>query len=290
MKFKKMMASILAFATMFTTVMPSASIFAEAAKESVVLTVGKDDGEYATINAALDKIKSGEIAMPTSEAERIYINVDPGVYEEQVIFDNCKYITLRQTPNTDGIVRLSWYYCTGYTYSNCDLDGNYDPTIDWSNPGTWYGYDDVAAGTDAAGNYIKNDQEAFTPYRQGQVMTASTVSYYDKNNVAHKDIKRAKTYLGSGFNLDAMAPICVKSNSTDITLEDLHIVNSIPVMVTQGEKDANITPEENPNTKWKKPSRDNLAICDEDTEEIAVPSIDTTTSYNLINVTNTQNS
>lgn len=271
MKLKKLLAVFLSFATMFTTIVPTMGVSNVFAAESspIVLTVGQDMGEYKTINEALDKIKSGEIAKPTKESERIYINVDPGVYEEQVIFDKTlKYITIRQTPNTEGLVRLSWYYCTGYAYSNCGADGRYDAELDWTNPGTWKGYNDV----DAEGNVISQTQEDFTQYRVGQVIN-DTISWYDKNN----NVCSGKVgILGADYALDEMAALIVQDGSTDIVIEDLHILNSVPVMVTQGEKDAHITPRED----FTKPARDNLAICDEDTEEIPVSNIDRTTQYN----------
>jgi len=61
-----------------------------------------------------------------------------------------------------------------------------------------------------------------------------------------------------------MGAFSVRGDSHDITLKDVHIVNSIPVMCTQGEKDAHVTPTRT------LPTRDCLSICDEDTPEIEV--------------------
>ena len=275
---KKFVTTLISFIVLFTSVMPSTVVFAEEPAIGKVYTVGNGDGKFLTINDALAQIKTS----PEKEEDRIYINIDPGDYEEQVILDNMKYITLRQTPGTTGIVNLHWYYCTGYAYSNCDLDGKYNPDIDWADDRTWNGY--------------KDGDEKFTKYEIGQVLKGKVtdetgkvieenrniekISYYDKNGVAHKDQPVKKTYLGSGFPLDGVAPLCVKSNCTDIIIEDLHIVNSVVVMVTQKEKEAHITPEDNPDKKWKKPTRDNLAICTEDTSEEIVSNINTTTQYN----------
>lgn len=85
-----------------------------------------------------------------------------------------KYLTLQKTPGTEGRVNLSWYFCTGYCTSNTDLNGLYDPTIDWSRDETWNGY--------------KEGDEKFTKYRIGQKLEGvNTISYYDINGVAHKD-------------------------------------------------------------------------------------------------------
>ena len=117
-----------------------------------------------------------------SEAERVTINVNPGDYEEQVKFDGVNYVTLQQTPETTGKVTLHWYYCTGYCASNCDLAGNYNPDIDWSLDETWNGY--------------KAGDEKFTKYEIGEVITGKTISYYDKNGVAHKNVKPNANNLG----------------------------------------------------------------------------------------------
>ncbi len=274
MKLKKTIALLLSCVMMITTAIPANFIFADE-NTPTVLQVGTDK-DYKTINDALYKIKDGTIPMPTKESERIYINVDPGVYEEQVKFTKgMKYITLRQTPDTEGLVRLSWYYCTGYAYSNCDLSGNYNPNVDWYNPGTWYGYDDV----DENGNVIGNSQEDFPVYKIGNNVSG-TISYYDKNNEKQTVTVRGTQTLGGNFNLDAMAAVIAQNGSTDITIEDLHVVNSVPVMVTQGEKDAHITPNGLNGVGAAIPARDNLAICDEDTPEIVVKNIDQTTEYN----------
>ena len=280
---KKLFALVLALSMIAGFEVPVMT--ASAAQTGVVISVGSAAGcDYSTINGALDAIKSGKYKMPSNEAERIYINVDPGEYEEQVIFDNMKYITLRQTPNTDGEVLLTWYYCTGYCYSNCDLNGNYDPSIDWSNPGTWYGYNDV----DENGNVITNNEEDFTPYKLGQTLRKltfedgtvigsdiSAISYYDKNGAAHRNVNTRVANLGS---FDVMATLCVQNNCTDITVEDLRILNSVTVTVTAGEKEGNITPQEryNYDKTLKKvvssatPPRKNLTICNESTPEIKV--------------------
>ncbi len=275
---KKLTASLISFMIVITSTIPPTFIFADETTVDKVYTVGIGEGKYSTINDALAQIKTS----PTNEENRVYINIDPGNYEEQVIFDNMKYITLRKTPGTIGTVNLYWYYCTGYAYSNCDLDGKYNPNIDWADDRTWNGYNE--------------DDEKFIKYEIGQVLKGKVtdetgkvieenrniekISYYDKNGVAHRDQPVKKTYLGSGFPLDGMAPLCVKANCTDIIIEDLHIVNSVPVMVTPKEKEAHITPEDNPDKKWKKPIRDNLTICSEDTPEEIVTNINTTIQYN----------
>lgn len=219
--------------------------------------------EFSSIRDAVAKATE---LNPQSEAERVVINVDPGFYEEQVLFDNVKYITLQQTPGTNGKVNLSWYYCTGYCAGTADLSGNYDPKINWSKEETWNGY--------------KDTDEKFTKYEVGQVLDGvSTISYYDLDGVAHKDVSVRVSHLG---NVNDMAPLVVRKSASDITVKDFNIINSIPVMVTKGEKEAGVKPQadrklipgKNDNElKDMLPERDSLSICYEDTAEVAPESV-----------------
>lgn len=219
--------------------------------------------EFSTIRDAVAKATE---LNPQSEAERVVINVDPGFYEEQVLFDNVKYITLQQTPGTNGKVNLSWYYCTGYCAGTADLNGNYDPKINWSKEETWNGY--------------KDTDEKFTKYEVGQVLNGvSTISYYDLDGVAHKDVSVRVSHLG---NFSDMAPLVVRKSASDITVKDFNIINSIPVMVTKGEKEAGVKPQADRKLipgktdnelKDMLPERDSLSICYEDTAEVAPESV-----------------
>lgn len=219
--------------------------------------------EFSTIRDAVAKATE---LNPQSEAERVVINVDPGFYEEQVMFDNVKYITLQQTPGTNGKVNLSWYYCTGYCAGTADLNGNYDPKINWSKEETWNGY--------------KDGDEKFTKYEIGQVLNGvSTISYYDLDGVAHKDVSVRVSHLG---NPSEIAALVVRSSASDITVKDFNIVNSIPVMVTQSEKEAGVKPQADrklysggteEDLRYNLPERDSLSVCSESTAEVVAESV-----------------
>lgn len=232
------------------------------------------DREYNTINQALDAVKGGEYGIPSNESERITINVDPGSYEEQVIFEDISFVTLQQTPGTaeEGRVNLSWYYCVGYCASNADLNGQYDPKLDWSLDETWEGYDE--------------DDEKFTRYEIGQSLAGvSEISYYDTDGTLHENVPVNTTCLGDTGGMDKMAPIVVRTTSNDITIKDLNVVNSVTVMVTQGEKDAHLTPaydrREGVAESYALPDRSALSICTEDTPEeyVDMNSYDPNSSY-----------
>ncbi len=265
---RKRILAMLSALTVFVTILaPTAVSYAAPEEdmaelaETTTLTVGTDK-QYQTISEAVAAAKTID---PQSEADRVTINVDPGNYEEQVKIQDLSFVTLQQTPGTDGDgrVNLYWYYCTGYCAGNTGLDGNYDPKVNWSHPGTWYGYGDV----NEDGEVISNNEEDFTVYRLGQVLTGvDTISYYDADGVAHRDVQVQKDHLGD-FN--DQAALVVDSASTDITIKDFNIVNTIPVMVTEGEKEFGVAPQEDRNadnaTDYVLPRRDNLAICDENT-------------------------
>lgn len=78
---------------------------------SRTVTVGAGQA-YTTIGAAVAYARS---LNPKSEAERVVINVNPGIYREQIIV-NVPYLTIRKTPGTQGTALITWYYGTGQTY------------------------------------------------------------------------------------------------------------------------------------------------------------------------------
>ena len=247
---RKKITALISAAAVTASVVP-VSLTAVFAEEPTTLEVGAGK-KYTTISEAVAEAKAID---PQSEEARVTINIDPGDYEEQVRIEGLSYITLQQTPGTedDGRVDLYWYYCTGYCAGNAGLDGRYDPKINWSDPRTWTGYD--------------ADDEHFTEYRLGQQLTGvETISYYDTDGVAHEDVKVGVTHLG---NFDQQAALYIDNKSTDITVKDLNIVNAVPVMVTEGEKEVGLAPQEDRNsdhaTSYILPKRDNLAVCDEDT-------------------------
>ena len=228
---QKLFASLTA-ACMTISMLPSMTLTAFAAPTTLTVDPSASVSD-TTFNTIRDAVAKAKALNPQSAADMVTINVKPGDYEEQVRFDGMKFVTLQQAPNTAGRVNLSWYFCTGYCTSNTDLTGLYDPTIDWSKNETWNGY--------------KTGDEKFTRYEIGQSLEGvSSISYYDINGVAHKNVavnSQLKNLGGLGWSYDKMAPLIVTASSTDITVKDFNIINSVPVMVTQGEKDGHLTPE-----------------------------------------------
>ncbi len=78
--------------------------------------------EYATINEAVNAIEKNP---PKSEEERVYIDIAPGLYREQIVLD-APYVTMRKKADTEGDVLITWYYGLGSLYDSCNPSGYYD--------------------------------------------------------------------------------------------------------------------------------------------------------------------
>ena len=102
---RKRILAMLSALTVFVTILaPTAVSYAAPEEdmaelaETTTLTVGTDK-QYQTISEAVAAAKTID---PQSEADRVTINVDPGNYEEQVKIQDLSFVTLQQTPGTDG--------------------------------------------------------------------------------------------------------------------------------------------------------------------------------------------
>ncbi len=249
MKSKKITAFLSALAVTATMLVPVTVSHAAATTLTVNPSEAASETNFKTIRDAAAKAKE---LNPTSEADRVTINVTPGSYEEQVRLDGMKYVTIQKDPAAEGTVTLHWYFCTGYCTSNTDLTGLYDPNIDWSDERTWTGY--------------KGENDTLTKYKIGDdISNVSTISYYTKDGQKHENAARnsqLKKLGGLGWSYDKMAPLIVTRSSSDIVIKDLNLINTIPVMVTQGQKDGHVTPEHD-----GLPVRDTASLtnCDEST-------------------------
>lgn len=101
------------------TASPTASPTAAPTNEGAYIGSTK----YDTISEAV--AAAAEIN-PQSEDDRVYIDIMPGTYREQV-YVRAPYVTMRQKPDTEGTVTITWYYGIGSMYDSCNSDGYYDP-------------------------------------------------------------------------------------------------------------------------------------------------------------------
>lgn len=223
---------------------PSNNLIVDGTKETDIA-----NNVFKTITEAVEIAK---IKNPKSEDERVYIDIVPGLYTEQVVLNNISYLTFRKKPGTEGVVNWAWYYCTGYCYSNINpTTGVYDPNIDWADERTWKGYTEGA--------------EEFPVYEIGKAVGGNgKISYYGKDGQLYRDVT-VQNY-GILGKPGSTAPFQANDTTDWIECEDIYFKNSITIYVTQEEKDAHITPEDTFNT----PIRINLTNCTEETAEKAV--------------------
>ncbi len=81
------------------------------------------DTKYNTISEA---VAAAAAKAPESEADRVYIDIAPGTYREQIVVKT-PYITLRKKAGSEGDALLTWYYGLGSLYDSCNESGYYDP-------------------------------------------------------------------------------------------------------------------------------------------------------------------
>ena len=112
------------------------------AKDVTVDAVFKADGGQILVDASLtasdpvnhkyktvtEAIAAAKAMDPQSEADRVVVDIMPGVYREQVKV-NTPYVTLRKKAGTEGEVKLTWYYGIGYYYKSVGPNGFYDATL-----------------------------------------------------------------------------------------------------------------------------------------------------------------
>ena len=281
-KFKRLLSCVVAAAMIAGMLVSLPSVFADS---PTTLTVDPSQNEtetnFKTIRAAVAKAKE---INPQSADAMVTINVKPGDYEEQVMIANAKFITLQQTPGTEGKVDLHWYYCTGYCAGDCDLDGKYNPKVNWNDERTWKGYKDsdpdfpeykVGQLLNAEKAGLANNGNVSATFKQSHGnVKVETISYYDTDGVAHENVKVNTAHLGDFVD---QAALCI-NNSSDIVVNDINVVNSIPVMVTEGEKRVGVAPQEERThenaTAYILPRRDNLTVCAESTEMATSDAID----------------
>ncbi len=99
---------------------PTATLAPSSAPAEEGVYIG--DAKYDTITEA---VAAAEATNPSSESERVIIDITPGVYREQVKVTK-PYITLRKMPDTSGDVKITWYYGLGTLYDSCNSSGYYD--------------------------------------------------------------------------------------------------------------------------------------------------------------------
>lgn len=181
---------------------PSAAPSAKPSSAPAETGVYIGDTKYETVTAA---VAAAEAKNPSSEAERVTIDVMPGVYREQVRVTK-PYITIQKKPGTSGETKLTWYYGLGSLYDSCNADGYYDPSVigdgeaygpkDW---GPSLKVDKGATGFIAKDIYLENSYNAY--YTEEELTDIKSIDP-DKNNSNFPRVDWIKAQKASGVSDD----------------------------------------------------------------------------------------
>ncbi|MCI5891932.1 MAG: pectinesterase family protein [Clostridiales bacterium] len=179
--------------------------------------------KYDTVR---DAVAAAAGINPTSEAERVYIDITPGTYREQVVV-NTPYVTIRRKPGTSGEVKLTWYYGLGTLYDSCNSSGYYDPSVvgdgeaygpkDW---GPSLKVDKKATAFIAENLYLENSYNAY--YTQEELTDIAGVDPDTNNSMFHR-LEWIQEQLANSVSDDEINNFL--QSRTNITYKD---VNSSP--------------------------------------------------------------
>lgn len=143
--------------------------------------------KYDTVTAA---VAAASLNTPANEEGRIYIDVMPGTYREQVVIKT-PYVTIRKKPGTEGEAKLTWYYGLGTLYDSCNANGYYDPSVigdgqaygpkDW---GPSLKVDKTATGFTAENITIENSYNSY--YTQEELTDITGVDPDTNNSNFHR--------------------------------------------------------------------------------------------------------
>lgn len=157
---------------------------------------------YDTVTLA---VAAAEEINPTSEENRVYIDITPGTYREQVRVTK-PYITLRKKADTTGEVKLTWYYGLGTLYDSCNSSGYYDPSV--IGDGESYGPKDwgpsLKVDKGATGFTAENItfENSYNCYYTQEELTDITGVDPDTNNSNFKRLEWIKEQIKNGVSDD----------------------------------------------------------------------------------------
>lgn len=156
-------------------------------------------------NSIREAVAAAEENAPSSEEERVYIDIMPGTYREQV-YVSAPYITLRKMPGTEGEAKITWYYGLGSLYDSCNDDGYYDPSVigdgksnapkDW---GSSLKVDKKATGFTAENLTLEN---SYNMYYTQEELTDITGYDPDTNNSDFRRLDWIKEQISKGVSDD----------------------------------------------------------------------------------------
>lgn len=163
-----------------------------------------DNKVYNSVREAVLAVNANP---PASEADRVYINVNPGVYRAQVDV-KAPYVTLQKTPGTEGEAKLTWYYGTSQLYDSADSNGKYDPSaVDGSVGKAVYGWGGTLIVDKKANDFIARDltlENSFNQYYTQEELDDILEVDTDPNNSFFKRVEWIKSQIASGVSDDTI--------------------------------------------------------------------------------------
>ena len=158
--------------------------------------------KYDTVGEA---VAAAAATNPTSEEQRVYIDIMPGTYREQIVVKT-PYITLRKKDGTSGNVVLTWYYGQGSMYDSCNSSGFYDPSAigdgEGHAPKNWgaaLNVDKAATGFTAESLVVEN---SYNKYYTQEELTDITGVDPDTNNSNFKRLDWIKAQIANNVSDD----------------------------------------------------------------------------------------
>ncbi len=178
------------------TVAPTAAPTADPAVKGAYI----GDIKYNTITEA---VAAAAAKSPKSEADRVYIDIAPGTYREQVTVST-PYVTMRKKAGTAGNVVLTWYYGQGSMYDSCNSGGFYDKSAIGDGKGyapkNWgaaLNIDKAAVGFAAEDLVLENSYNKY--YTQEELIDISGVDP-DSGNSNFKRLEWLKDQISKGIS------------------------------------------------------------------------------------------
>lgn len=130
-----------------------ASVIEEEGNTSSTLTVDSNfdatDAYKGLFKTVSEAVAYASTLAPSSEDDRITIEIAPGTYREQIVI-NTPYITLAKKQGTDGEVIITWYYGIGYVYKSVGKNGFYNP-----DSSTWWSDEELGQADSSVQGAIK---------------------------------------------------------------------------------------------------------------------------------------
>ena len=213
------------------------------------ITVGAD-GDYATINAALNAVK--KMARPNNE--RVTILIQPGNYEEMLVID-IPNVTLKNASENPSIgltnsgvdieenaVRITWYYGHGYTYYSMGSDCKFDADILQVNKENGYAsFENPGAGTTSGSYWNSTVVVSASGFQANGIIFENSFNQYiseaaandilvkqggaKEGSVARADMEVGSTLVQDKAYVERAGALAIANNCAEVYFENCKFIS-----------------------------------------------------------------